>query len=84
VSRIGWVLGILRDGRHRWIPQKATDLEEASKNNARLYSFNAEEFAALHAISAQYSVSISYLIRHFVRYCVKELVSRRLTLFDIR
>ena len=28
--RIGWVRVVLRDGRHRWIPQKATDLEEAT------------------------------------------------------
>ena len=28
--RIGWVRVVLRDGRHRWIPQKATDLEEAA------------------------------------------------------
>jgi hypothetical protein len=28
--RIGWVGVLLRDGRHRWIPQKATDLEEAA------------------------------------------------------
>jgi hypothetical protein len=28
--RIGWVRVILSDGRHRWIPQKATGLEEAA------------------------------------------------------
>src|SRR5262249_5062563 len=28
--RICWVGVVLRDGRHRWIPQKATDLEEAA------------------------------------------------------
>jgi hypothetical protein len=28
--RIGWVRVVLRDGRHRLIPQKATDLEEAA------------------------------------------------------
>ena len=28
--RIGWVRVVLRDGRDRWIPQKATDLEEAA------------------------------------------------------
>jgi hypothetical protein len=28
--RIGWVGVVLGDGRHRWIPQKATDLEEAA------------------------------------------------------
>ena len=28
--RIGWVRVVLRDGRHRWIPQKATDLDEAA------------------------------------------------------
>jgi hypothetical protein len=28
--RIGWVRVVLRDGRHRWIPQKATNLEEAA------------------------------------------------------
>jgi len=28
--RIGWVQVVLPDGRHRWIPQKATDLEEAA------------------------------------------------------
>src|SRR5215470_14449720 len=29
-ARIGWVRVVLRDGRHRWIPQEATDLEEAA------------------------------------------------------
>jgi hypothetical protein len=28
--RIGWVQVVLPDGRHRWIPQKATDLEDAA------------------------------------------------------
>jgi len=28
--RIGWIGVLLRDGRHRWVPQKATDLEEAA------------------------------------------------------
>src|SRR5262249_25096993 len=28
--RIGWVRVVLPDGRHRWIPQKAMDLEEAA------------------------------------------------------
>ena len=28
--RIGWVQVVLGDGRHRWIPQKATDLEETA------------------------------------------------------
>ena len=28
--RIGWVGVVLRDGRHRWIPQRATDLEESA------------------------------------------------------
>src|SRR5215472_6140458 len=28
--RIGWVQVVLPDGRHRWIPKKATDLEEAA------------------------------------------------------
>ena len=28
--RIGWIVVLLRDGRHRWVPQKATDLEEAA------------------------------------------------------
>jgi hypothetical protein len=45
--------------------------------------FNAEEFAALRALSEQYGVSISYLIRHFLRYSIKALESGRLTLFDI-
>jgi hypothetical protein len=28
--RTGWIGVVLSDGRHRWIPQKATDLEEAA------------------------------------------------------
>src|SRR5438477_9563126 len=30
IRRIGWIRVVLPDGRHRWIPQKATDLEEAA------------------------------------------------------
>ena len=30
IRRGGWIRVVLRDGRHRWIPQKATDLEEAA------------------------------------------------------
>jgi DNA invertase Pin-like site-specific DNA recombinase len=33
---IGWVGVVLRDGRHRWIPQKATDLEEGRGGFQRL------------------------------------------------
>lgn len=45
--------------------------------------FNAEEYRALRALSEQYGVSISYLIRHFVRYAIKQIEAQRLTLFNI-
>jgi hypothetical protein len=45
--------------------------------------FNAEEYKALRAIAEQYGVSISYLIRHFVRYSIKSIESGQLNLFDL-
>jgi len=27
IRRIGWIRVVLSDGRHRWVPQKATDLD---------------------------------------------------------
>src|SRR5438128_12047037 len=33
IRRIGWIRVVLPDGRHRWIPQKATDLNVSACEN---------------------------------------------------